>query len=279
MTKNAIMTVWDVELGLAIHIKAPNDKYIVIDLGSKPDFSPLNLLNGNKVGYLVITHPHLDHISDISNINLAKPAVLHRCHAYSRDELLADVRECDRETFIQYCDFVESYTVPIPEWESPQSGIPFDGLTAKVFSTDVCDKKNKNNFSSIVVLEYYKKKIVVCGDNETESLQELMKDNQFRQKVSRADILVAPHHGRESAYFQAFVELVAPKLTIISDSAKSQTSAIDKYTRASTGLAVSNYSNSEIKLRYCLTTRNDGNIQICFGQDDLTVQTHTPDHL
>lgn len=274
MTTNAIMTVWNVELGLAVHIKAPNDRFIVIDLGSKQNFSPLKQLEGCDVGYMVITHPHLDHISDISNIQLAEPKILQRCQAYSRSELLADVRECDRKTFIQYCDFVERYTGNVSESESPQSGIPFGGLTTKVFRTNACDKKNKNNFSSIVVLEYCQKKIVVCGDNETESFQELMKQQDFRQKISRADILVAPHHGRESAYCEEFVKLVAPKLTIISDTAKSETSAVDKYTKASSGLNVFNCSKHAPECRYCLTTRNDGNIQIYFGQNELAVLTH-----
>jgi len=30
MAKQAVMKVWDVQLGLAIHIKAPNGKYLVI---------------------------------------------------------------------------------------------------------------------------------------------------------------------------------------------------------------------------------------------------------
>ena len=34
MARLATMTVWDVQLGLAIHVKAPNGKYIVIDLGT-----------------------------------------------------------------------------------------------------------------------------------------------------------------------------------------------------------------------------------------------------
>ena len=34
MARLATMTVWDVQLGLAIHVKAPNGKYIIIDLGT-----------------------------------------------------------------------------------------------------------------------------------------------------------------------------------------------------------------------------------------------------
>lgn len=274
MTTNAVMTVWNVELGLAVHVKAPNNRFIVIDLGSKQDFSPLKQLNNCDVGFMVITHPHLDHISDISNIHFAKPKVLERCHEYSRNELLEDSRECDQKTFIQYCDFVERYTESVSELDNPSSGIPFGGLTAQVFRTKICDKKNKNNFSAIVILEYWGKRIVVCGDNETESFQVLMKNADFQLKVAHADILVAPHHGRESAYYEEFVKLVAPKLTIISDTAKSETSAVDKYTRASSGLKVLDCSTLSSESRKCLTTRNDGNIQICFGQNELKVSTH-----
>ena len=68
MTRLATMQVWNVELGLAIHIKAPNGKYIVIDLGRKNNFSPLYQLKNEKVGYMVITHPHTKIISKIFQI-------------------------------------------------------------------------------------------------------------------------------------------------------------------------------------------------------------------
>lgn len=275
MRTNATMTVWNVELGLAVHVEAPNERYIVIDLGSRQGFSPLKKLEGCDVGCMVITHPHLDHISDISNIYLAKPRVLYRCHAYTRDELLENVRPCDRNTFVQYCNFVERYTGSISEEDSPESGNPFGGLTAKVFGTNNCDKSNKNNFSAIVVIEFCGVKIVVCGDNETESLESLMTRADFRQKVSNADILVAPHHGRESAYCEDFVNLVSPKLTVISDTIKSEASAVDKYTRASKGFSVFNSSSRQYEARKCLTTRNDGNIKIDFGQDKFAVYTHS----
>ena len=68
MAKTAIMKVWNVELGLAVHIKAPNGKYVVIDLGSTQNVSPIASLMFKNVGYMVITHPHHDHISDIKNM-------------------------------------------------------------------------------------------------------------------------------------------------------------------------------------------------------------------
>ena len=70
MAKLATMTVWDVQLGLAIHVKAPNGKYIVIDLGTGTyNTSPLRKRMWDNIAYMVLTHPHLDHISDICTRN------------------------------------------------------------------------------------------------------------------------------------------------------------------------------------------------------------------
>ena len=83
MAKTATMKVWDVELGLAVHIQAPNGKYIVIDLGSKEGVSPLRRLYYENVGYMVITHPHHDHFSDIQKsvmLNRTFSGVLNHIH-------------------------------------------------------------------------------------------------------------------------------------------------------------------------------------------------------
>lgn len=107
----------------------------------------------------------------------------------------------------------------------------------------------------------------MCGDNETESLGLLMQQDDFKSAVSNADILVAPHHGRESAYLYDFVSLVNPRLTIISDTRKTEASAVDKYTQMSRGWELTN-SNGERVERKCLTTRKDGNIKVDFGESD-----------
>lgn len=89
-----------------------------------------------------------------------------------------------------------------------------------------------------------------------------MKQSDFRTAVQNADVLVAPHHGRESAYHSDFVSLVNPSITIISDTAKTDASAVEKYSDMSSGWKVDG------ETRYCLTTRNDGNITVEFGERD-----------
>lgn len=264
MTGNARMTVWDVELGLAVHIKAPNGKFVVIDLGSKEGVSPISSLQDETVAYMVFTHPHHDHFSDIQNLRKARPSVLWRVKRYSDEELMKDVLEKDKADFEAYIKLSNDYKGTLTEEEKPSSGIPLGGLKAEVFSTNECDKENKNNSSGIVVITLGKAKIVVCGDNEKASLDVLMGDDKFKAAIHNAWILIAPHHGRENAYSEDFISMVKPLITIVSDTAKGTTSVADKYGANSRGYQVINGSNNKIEDRSCLTTRKDGNIVIDF---------------
>lgn len=269
MAKQAVMTVYNVQLGLAVHVKAPNGKYIIIDLGTGVsgggNESPLLKRRYDSIGYMIITHPHLDHIDDILNFDRNPPTTLHRAISITNEEVMKDVRECDKAKFKKYCEVNDRYTSPVTANTDPDNPDNYGGLFITNHSTSVCDKDNFNNFSSITVFELANCKIVVCGDNETKSLDILMSRMSFRESVKNADILVAPHHGRESGYQEEFVSLVSPALTIISDTSWSDASAVDKYTKKSRGWKVWD-RNGGSSVRYCLTTRNDGNIKVVFGE-------------
>lgn len=268
MTRQATMTVWDVQLGLAIHVKAPNGKYIIIDLGTgtyeSGNTSPLKKRRYDNIAYMILTHPHLDHIDDILNFDLNAPKILHRAKSLSNDEVMDGVRYCDREKFEKYCEINGRYNSPVTSQDENYTGNAdnYGGLGIQTFSTSACDHSNFNNFSIITVFTLSGIKIVVCGDNETESLDILMQRSDFKTAIENADVLIAPHHGRESAYHSDFVSLVNPRITVISDTAKIDASASDKYTNMSRGWKVDG------KTRYCLTTRNDGNITVVFGESD-----------
>ena len=268
MAKLATMTVWDVQLGLAIHVKAPNGKYIVIDLGTgtleSGNSSPLRKRMFDNIAYMIITHPHLDHISDILNFDINSPKILQRAKSLTNEEVMRGVRDCDKAKFKKYCDINDRYNSPVRYDDENNTENPdnYGGLEIQTFSTLVCDHSNFNNFSIITVFKLSGIKVVVCGDNEKDSIDVLMRRSDFKDAVRNADVLVAPHHGRESAYHSDFVSLVNPRITIISDTTKSDASAVDKYTQKSRGWKVRGEE------RKCLTTRNDGNITVEFGESD-----------
>ena len=102
MDKQVELVFWDVQHGHSIYIKTPNNRHIVIDLGtgdySRGDitFSPLLHLKRNyhiqQLDCVIITHPHLDHINDILNFDLLNPKVLLRPSQLTNDEIIRDVR-------------------------------------------------------------------------------------------------------------------------------------------------------------------------------------------
>lgn len=271
MAKQAVMTVYNVQLGLAVHVKAPNEKYIVIDLGTGEQGGgnehPLLKRLYDSIGCMIITHPHLDHIDDILNIERNLPKTLHRAVDITNEEVMENVKDCDKPKFQKYCEINDRYTGPITDATNPSNPDNYGGLKIELFSTGVCDKGNFNNFSSITVFQLAGCKVVVCGDNETESLEVLMRRDSFKEAVENADVLVAPHHGRNSGYLETFVAKVNPAITIISDTNNSDASAIKKYRDKTRGWKVWNRDDSYSN-RYCLTTRNDGNIRVTFGESN-----------
>ena len=67
---------YDVEHGNCTHVITPNRKHLLYDLGSKAHSSISLYLknkyfrNSGKPDMLAISHPHIDHISDLGNMYL-----------------------------------------------------------------------------------------------------------------------------------------------------------------------------------------------------------------
>src|SRR5690242_15012967 len=243
MNERVEIVFWDVQHGHATYIKSPNGRHIVIDLGigsyddNNQTFSPLlHLKNGygvKQLDYVIITHPHLDHIDDILNIDTLNPKVLNRPKQITNAEVMQEevkiktIRNQDKPIFEKYCEINNRYNQPIQEHDTNNTSNPdnFGGLVIKTFTPTSCDHNNFNNHSIITVLEYASIKVVIPGDNEKCSFEELMKRQDFKDAIKDADILLAPHHGRESGYYDDFVTLVNPRLTIVSDGRFCETSA------------------------------------------------------
>ncbi|MHC0445654.1 ComEC/Rec2 family competence protein [Flavobacterium sp. 3-218] len=284
MNQTVKMIFWDVQAGHATYIKSPNGKHIVIDLGigsfddNNNGFSPLMFLkehmNINQLDYVIITHPHFDHIEDIINFDSLSPKVLLRPNHITDEEVMQEekatktIRNRDKPIFEKYCEINNRYNIPISaeNTNNPKVVSNYGGLSINTFHPTNCNKNNFNNHSIITVLEFEGFKVIIPGDNEKCSFEELLQKESFKKAIKDADILLAPHHGRESGYNNDFINLVNPKLTIISDGRFCDTSATSRYSQKSTGLAVS-YKNGSTEVRNCLTTRTDGEIFVEFGKN------------
>lgn len=269
---------WDVQHGNAAYIQSPNGRNIVVDLGTGSystgnTFSPLNHLRRSwdvqRLDYVVITHPHKDHIDDIFSLDGFDPKVLLRPRDLSREDILSGVRHQDLPVYEKYLEIDGRFTGAFEENDPDDPSIPdnYGGMVIKTFSPHTCSTTNINNHSCVVVMSYASSKIVFTGDNETCSFEELLNSSYFVSAVKNADVLLAPHHGRESGFNYDFASLVNPRITVISDGRFCDTSATSRYRAVSRGWKV-HQSGKESEKRYCLTTRNDGAITVSFGFND-----------
>lgn len=263
--------IWDVQHGSSTYIKTPGGVHIVIDLGtgrldSGQEFSPLcylrNKYNVRQVDWVIITHPHSDHLQDIRNWDIVSPRVLSRPKHLTEKEIWDGNRNADRELIERYLELNRRYNRRISDDENPALAENNGGVDIKTFIPTECGRSNLNNHSIVTVITYAGAKIVVPGDNEAASWHELLEMDEFRKAIAGTDIFVASHHGRESGYCADLFDVFRPKLTIVSDGPAGDTSVTHKYSSVSTGLPVKTRGARFSETRKCVTTRRDGWILI-----------------
>jgi competence protein ComEC len=264
--------IHDVGHGQAVHMFTPNGQTIVIDLGCSSDFSPLKWLcsQTKTIDSLIITHPHGDHIDEILEIDNLGLNVRQLWRPKWLSE--QDVRNANQSSYSGKldCYFEMSNNKFIhPVSESELVGVPSvsGGVSIITFKSENCGTSNINNHSGVVVIEYCGLKIIIPGDNEPASWKILKANQSFINKVAKADIFMASHHGRTSGYCAELFDIFKPKLCIVSDGRVQDTDATDRYSYHATGWLVHSRKGLDSTNRKCLTTRNDGVIDIEVGQN------------
>ncbi len=282
MSSQVEIVFWDVQHGHATYIKSPNQRNIAIDLGigdysgKDTTFSPLRHLKYTfgvqQLNFVIVSHPHLDHIDDILNFDLLNPKVFYRPKQITNAEVMDGAREQDKEKFKKYCEINDRYqTNIVGGTDDPDNPHNFGAMKIVSFAPWACPHDNFNNHSIITIVEYANLKVVIPGDNETCSFNELMKQETFKATIKDADILLAPHHGRETGYNNDFVSHVNPRLTVVSDGRFCDSSANGRYSQKSRGLKVYR-SNGTSTERKCLTTNSDREVYIKFGYDNNNIK-------
>lgn len=277
---------YDVEHGSCTHIITPNNKHYLVDIGTKASKSIARHLKNKyfqyqgRIDYLVITHPHIDHISDLENLYTydITPRVLWRPEDAFPLSILYSDSPAQASLKKKANEMNEYYNSPIDISESPQNssnngGIEIDLFPATVIGTE---KNDLNMFSCVMVLHYAGFKIVLTGDNPASKLEEMLKEYGFRQSIGDATVLLAPHHGRDSDFCESFVNAVNPRLTVFSDKPiqhETQAHAAQKYYNHTRGTTWGGTPRS------VFTTRRDGTLTFTFNADKTwNIDTSTTEY-
>lgn len=260
-------TLWDVEHGLSIWIQTPSGQNHCIDAGhnSETDFSPFermkNFYKVNNIDYLIISHPDKDHIEGLPNFikYLDKPKT------FTRNETLPyemKYGSCDKEYQKIFKNLDSTYTYPVSAEKSPKN--EQNNGNVKVYCyMNTYHNNMKCNDTSIVVIYKYKNWVFICPGDIEPTGWEILKRNyaeEISEIINKATIiLVAPHHGRPSAYCNDMIDFLHPNLILISDKYGKHITAPQYYICAS-GIP---YGGSTIK---SLSTKTKGRIRISIDE-------------
>ena len=272
--------IHDVGHGQAVHAWTPAGELVVIDLGCSSAFSPLEWLSGQSktIDNLIITHPHGDHIDEFLLIKkmgfkvrqLWRPRWLERKVVYEQNQ------STYTEKLDAYFEMSDRYTGKIADNELVGNPAVSGGASITKFNSKNCGQSNINNHSGVIVFEYCGVSVVIPGDNEPASWQELLTQPNFVSAINNANVFMASHHGRKSGYCADIFEK-KPNLCVVSDGRVKDTDARDRYSHHAKGWKVKRRNDLPTEERFCVTTRRDGFIDIeigpsSSGNGDLSVE-------
>lgn len=265
---NLLVKIWNVEHGTCISIQTPNGRKAILDCGSSDDISPAYEINPTneikKLDYLVISHPHQDHITDLLNIESRfKIKVLRRNKVIDENIMIndnPDVFDPPNDKILnKYFEISNRFTKDVEPVDDPSNAQWGNGCTIHSFNnSDTSLEVNDLSVATFIVCS--NETILYGGDLKENGWLELLKNERFRGFLKNTTILIASHHGNDSGYCEEIFKYFKPKITIFS-AGRYKDFAISKYEEKTRGITVNKRGGGSDK-RYVLTTRNDGNIEL-----------------
>ncbi len=220
--QNLEIYLFNVGRGLSILVKTPQNQILVYDAGSTENFSPIEKIYNSdnflsemseygerKIAQLIISHPHLDHISDLTNDNtsfLKNNASLVTCQNDKDDQddldhkidfSLINNPKDDCNQIANFKDLYKERYLPLETMNSDIDGFDFKFgyyyLTHKQIDEHIRsvrvkkdydddysenEKQDYTNSLSIVLYIYYcGKSVLIPGDITPWALEEILKGN------------------------------------------------------------------------------------------------------
>ena len=183
-----------------------NGKNLLIDSGPKESkrqlFKYLNSLKIKKLDYIIATHPHEDHIGNMTDV----------VNKYSVFNFIAPKITTDTNSFRDMINcLVRKNLKIIPASPLLRLDLGKD-VKCEIMSPIQSSYVGLNNYSVVLKITYGKTKFMFMGDSEKTNEKEIL-ENNF--DVS-CDILKVGHHGSTTATSKEFLNKALPTMAVIS---------------------------------------------------------------
>lgn len=196
----------DVGQGDSILIQV-NSKNLLIDSGPKVSKDKLtkylNSLKIPQLDYIIATHPHEDHIGNMSYV-IDNFKVLN---------FYAPKIENSTKAFEKMAESLVRKNLKIKVLKASVNSIDLGKNTlVEIFSPISDNYDDLNNYSPIVKISYGNTSFMFTGDAEQLAEKEVLNSGVNL----KADVLKIGHHGSSSSTSKSFFQAVDPSITVIS---------------------------------------------------------------
>ncbi|MDW8551746.1 DNA internalization-related competence protein ComEC/Rec2 [Staphylococcus nepalensis] len=205
--------------------------------------------NIKKIDYVVITHPHIDHMGELEYLIQKQPIenIIINQKSFKPEEL-NHLRETSQKYNVKLLDFKNK-----PRFLMDKAHINL--LDATILNSD-----NLNEQSIIILIQYRKYKILLMGDATMNNESILMQ----KYNLYNVDVLKVGHHGSKTSTSEALLQATKPKIALISAGNNNRYGLPNK-------LVINKLQSLGAKI---LQTHTDGEVSILF-RDNILLQTHT----
>lgn len=269
------IAIFNVGAGQSIFLypTAQTDHAMLVDCGGEENgFSPVEFLaskdilpkneNGHpRLGNLAITNYDHDHFSWLPDLWQKINIWTVRFPKNITSEELKNNKDEITNALTHVCHIKDTYTGPA-DYFKPVYSVYSDHLS----QDDLEGNINTNHLSQIMFIDFAGSRICITGDLERVAWGKMLLRQNIREYLNTTNILIAPHHGRESGYHEDIFTYCKPELIVISDKNimhDTQGGMAQRYA----GHVIGNGITFGESSRKVLTTRSDGHILIDFESD------------
>lgn len=194
----------------SVLIQLPNDKTMLIDAGNIMTTQYLEEYGITTIDYMVMTHPHADHISGM-------PEIIDNFTVKNAYMPLIDSSDLPTtKVFTRFLNAIEDRNINLREYTSSNTIFVFEeiNLKAETLAPNGNGYDDLNDYSLVVRLQYGNNVFIFSGDAEDKSEKEIM--SKYDASYLKADVLQCGHHGSKSSTSSEYLSVIKPTYAVMS---------------------------------------------------------------
>lgn len=204
---NSTMKVHYIDTGESDSILVEsNNHYMLIDAGDTDDVSTVvNYLKNQKVkklDYVILTHPHADHIGAASKV----------ISTFKVGKIIMSPKTNNTKVFETLLDTIEKKKLKITKPVVGNTYTLGDAKFTLLAPNHTNYGSNINNYSISLRLVNKNDSFLFVGDCETDAINDILANKQTLD----SDVLLCGHHGSKTSTTASLLKAVSPTYAVIS---------------------------------------------------------------